>query len=66
MADITIALPDDQLGNLEIYLIPTADKDNDADTQITNIQDHVQKVVNNWVWEGARQAAANAVADPTA
>ena len=66
MAEITITLPDEQLGNLEIYLNPTADKDKDAATQISNIEDHVQIVVNNWVWEGAKQAAADAVEDPTA
>lgn len=66
MANITITIPDDQLAVMENHLDPAGEAGADNAAKTTNIQNSVQKIINNWVWDAAKNAAADAVADPTA
>ena len=66
MANITITIPDDQLAAMEDHLDPSGEAGADDAAKTTNIQNSVQEIVNGWVWSAAKNAAANAVADPTA
>ena len=65
MADLTITIPDDQIATMESHLDPAGEKGADAAAKTANVQARIQQIVSDWVWGAARQAAANAVANPT-
>ena len=65
MADLTITIPDDQIATMETHLDPAGEAGADAAAKTANVQGSIQKIVNNWVWDAAKQAAANDVDNPT-
>lgn len=65
MADLIITIPDDQLANMETRLDPSGEPGEDTEDKAVHVQTSIQQIINNWVWEAARNAAANAVANPT-
>jgi len=66
MADLTITVPDDQIATMETHLDPSGEAGADAAEKAANVQASIQGIIDRWIWDAAKQAAANAVADPTA
>ena len=65
MADLTITIPDDQIATMEKHLDPAGETGADAAAKTANVQAKIQQIVSDWVWDAAKQEAANAVANPS-
>ena len=63
MADLSATMPDGQLEGFDVYL---GNSNASAEDRTTAISTWLQGLVDQELWNMARQAAAAAVADPTA